>query len=53
MAAAVLAVLPVCCPNRPGTVLAATCPNMGVVEGAVAALLVSWLKAELELAAGG
>lgn len=52
-AAAVLAVLPVCCPNRLGAVLAAACPNMGVAEGAVAVLLVSWLKAELELAAGG
>lgn len=50
---AVLATLPVCCPNRLGAVLAATCPNVGVAEGAVAVLLVSWLKAELELAAGG
>lgn len=33
--------------------LAATCPNMGVAEGAVAVLLESWLNAELELAAGG
>lgn len=33
--------------------LAATCPNTGVVEGAVAVLLESWLNAELELAAGG
>lgn len=53
VAVAVLATLPVCCPNRLGAVLAATCPNTGVVEGAVAVLLVSWLKAELELAAGG
>lgn len=52
-AAAVLAMLPVCCPNRLGAVLAATCPNMGVAEGAVAVWLVSWLKAELELAAEG
>lgn len=51
--AAVLAVLPACCPNRLGAVLAATCPNTGAAEGAVAVLLVSWLKAELELAAGG
>lgn len=48
-----LARLPVCCPNRLGAVLAATCPNMGVAEGAVAGLPVSWLKAELELLAGG
>lgn len=34
-------------------VLAATCPNTGVAEGAVAVLLESWLNAELELAAGG
>lgn len=53
VAVAVLAMLPVCCPNRLGAVLAATCPNTGVAEGAVAVLLVSWLKAELELAAGG
>lgn len=53
VAVAVLAMLPVCCPNRLGVVLAATCPNVGVAEGAVAVLLVSWLKAELELAAGG
>lgn len=53
VAVAVLAVLPVCCPNRLGAVLAATCPNTGVAEGAVAGLLASWLKAELELAAGG
>lgn len=33
--------------------LAATCPNTGVAEGAVAVLLESWLNAELELAAGG
>lgn len=33
--------------------LAATCPNMGVAEDAVAVLLESWLNAELELAAGG
>jgi hypothetical protein len=49
----VLAMLPVCCPNRLGAVLAATWPNMGVVEGAVAVLPESWLNAELELAAGG
>lgn len=50
---AVLPMLPVCCPNRLGAVLAATCPNVGVAEGAVPVLLlVSWLKAELELAAG-
>lgn len=53
VAAAVLAVLPVCCPNRLGAVLTATCPNTGVPEGAVVALLVSWLNAELALAAGG
>lgn len=39
--AVLLAVLPVCCPNRLGAVLAATCPNVGVAEGAVAVLLVS------------
>lgn len=33
--------------------LAGTCPNTGVAEGAVAVLLESWLNAELELAAGG
>lgn len=49
---AVVAVLPVCCPNRLGAVLAVTCPNMGVLEGAVAVLLVSWLNAELALATG-
>lgn len=48
-----LAMLLVCCSKRPGALLAAICPNMGVAEGAVAVLLVSWLKAELELAAGG
>lgn len=53
VAVAVLATPPACCPNRLGAVLAATCPNTGVAEGAVAVLLVSWLKAELELAAGG
>lgn len=47
------AALLVCCPNRPGAVLAAACPNAGAAEGAVAVLLGSWLKAELELAAGG
>lgn len=52
-AATVLAMPPACCPNRLGAVLAATCPNMGVAEGAVAVWPVSWLKAELELAAGG
>lgn len=52
-AVAVLAVLPVCCPNRLGAVLAAPCPNTGVPEGAVTVLLVSWLNAELALAVGG
>lgn len=50
---AVLVTLLVCCPNRPGAVLAATCPNTGAAEGVVAVLLASWLNAELELAAGG
>lgn len=53
VAVAVLVMLPVCCPNGLGAVLAATGPNMGVAEGAVAVLLESWLNAELELAAGG
>lgn len=53
VAVAVLAVLPVCCPNRLGAVLAAACPNTGVAEGVEAVLPGSWLKAELELAAGG
>lgn len=53
VAVAVLAALLVCCPNRPGAVLAAACPNTGAAEGAVAVLLGSWLKAELELVAGG
>lgn len=53
VAVAVLGMLPDGCPNGLGAVLAATCPNTGVAEGAVAVLLVSWLKAELELAAGG
>lgn len=48
-----VAVLAVCCPNRLGVVLAAACPNTGVAEGVEAVLPVSWLKAELELAAGG
>ena len=39
VAAAVLATLPVCGPNRLGAVLTAACPNTGVVEGAVAVLL--------------
>jgi len=39
VAAAELAMLPVCCANRLGAVLAATCPNMGAAEGAVAVLL--------------
>lgn len=51
--AAVLVTLLVCGPNRLGAVLAATCPNTGDAEGMVAALHVSWLKAELEEAAGG
>lgn len=43
-----VAVLAVCCPNRLDAVLAAACPNTGE-----AVLPGSWLKAELELAAGG
>lgn len=39
--AAVLAMLLFCCPNRPGAVLAATCPKTGVLEGEVTVLLVS------------
>lgn len=52
VALAVLAMLLACCSKRLGAVLAAICPNRGVAEGAVAVLLLSWLKAELELAAG-
>lgn len=48
-----VAVLGVCCPNRLGAALAAACPNAGVAEGVEAVLPGSWLKAELELAAGG
>lgn len=39
VAAAVLATLPVCGPNRLAAVLTVACPNTGVVEGAVAVLL--------------
>lgn len=49
----VLAMLFVCCLNRLGVVLVVICLNMGVVEGVVVVLLVSWLKVELELVVGG